>query len=193
VNAKLELPLSGFVIEEVYTIYQLLNHKDPGPEETHGQVAIGWDWRFLDPEDRTFEVRLSVTVEPSAERDEYLATHVVGRFRGVVESPSVTVGEFVRLQAPAILLPYVRVSLSSLTSQSFYGTYYLPPINVVELMKDFDPSNTTGARQLEEVLEAMKAMEGEGQGQGEAKAAKRVSKGRKATGAKKTQRSEPDA
>lgn len=153
-----ELPLSGYAIEKVYTTDQHFQYKEPGDEDVHSQVDIGWDWRLLLPaqEETRFEVRLSASVEPSTERTELISASIAGRFRLVDPSPTVPVADFVRLQAPAILLPYVRQVLSHLTMMSYYGTYYLPPINVVELMQDFDPANTTGARQLAEFAEALK-------------------------------------
>lgn len=146
---KSELPLSGYVIERIYTLHQLLEHKDPDEPATHGLVDIGWDWRLvLDADAPTFEVRLTATIEPSEERDDFIAASVVGQFRQAVETPVVPLLDFVRLQGPAILLPYVRQVLSSLTSVSYYGTYYLPPVNVQSLMADFDPEKTSGAKQL---------------------------------------------
>lgn len=156
-----ELPLSGFVIEQVYTDYQLLQHKDPGEEHTHGLVEIGWDWRLIEAPEPTFEVRLAASVEPSPERDDYIAAHVVGRFRVIQPSPTVPIVNFVRLQGPAILLPFLRQAISGVTSNSYYGTYYLPMINVIEMMKDFDPTGATGAQQLEKLTKALQSPEGE--------------------------------
>jgi preprotein translocase subunit SecB len=146
---KSELPFTGYEIERIYTPHQLLEHKDPGEPATHGVLDIGWDWRLvLDADAPTFEVRLTATIEPSEERDDLIAASVVGRFRQAVEAPVVPLLDFVRLQGPAILLPYVRQVLSSLTSVSYYGSYYLPPVNVQSLMADFDPDKTFGAKQL---------------------------------------------
>lgn len=152
-----EVPLSGYTIEKIYTYHQLLRHKEPGDEGTHGQIDVGWDWRLLPYEELTFEVRLSLTVEPTPDRDDQLAVGIVGRFRKVTDEPSVPLLDFVRIQAPAILLPYARQALSELSVNSYYGTYYLPPINVVLLMEDFDPLNTTGAKQLAELDKQVKA------------------------------------
>lgn len=154
-----EMPLSGYAIENVYTYHQLLEHKDPGEEDTHGAVDIGWDWWLVGADEPTFEVRLSATVESSPQRDDHISAGLIGRFRMIEKPPSVPVVQFVRLQATAILLPYLRQVLSNLTSTSFHGTYYLPPINAVELMKDFDAANTIGARQLRELTEGTSSVD----------------------------------
>lgn len=148
-NQGRELPLTGYEIEKIYTIHQLMEHMNPGEPDTQGLLDIGWDWRLLLEADvPTFEVRLSATVEPSEDRDDFITASVVGRFRQTAEEPTVHVIDFARLHGPAILLPYLRQALSSLTSLSFYGSYYLPPINVQSLMADFDPEQTSGAKQL---------------------------------------------
>jgi preprotein translocase subunit SecB len=146
------LPLSGYSIEKIYVQHQVLEDKRAGPEREHGQVGLGWDWRFLptNPEPR-FEVRLRVSVEPSAERDDYVSVSLVGRFKIEVPSPTVPLKDFVRFQAVAIMMPYARQHISALTSASYYGTYYLPSINVAEAMKDFDFAQTTGASQLQDL------------------------------------------
>jgi preprotein translocase subunit SecB len=73
---------------------------------------------------------------------------VIGLFRKVAEVPKVSLTEFVTLQAVAILLPYLRQFLTSLTINALAGPYYLPTLNVADLMKDFDPAKATGAKQL---------------------------------------------
>lgn len=140
-----ELPLSGYSIITVYSTNQELRHKDAGEPAEHGSLRVGWDWRWV--EHRVFEVSISVALEPAPSRDEFSIVNAVGRFRQVGESQTPTLEEFVRLQAVAILLPYARQFLTSLTANSIYGAYYLHTLNVVQLTKDFDPAKTTGARQ----------------------------------------------
>lgn len=138
------LPVSGYRIEKVYSNTQkLCTKKDDGSVEP--AISVHWDWRAIDSE--VFEVALQVTIEPSKGREEFVEAAVVGRFRQAIPEPTVTRDDFVRLQAPAMLLPYVREVISSLTNHGFYGTYYLPSLNVYLLMQDFDPAAATGAKQ----------------------------------------------
>ena len=141
-----DLPLSGYALIAVYTPVQELRHKDPGEPDTYGAMNLAWDWRFLD--ESVFEVRIAISIEPSRERSDFVSVHVAGRFRKVGD-PTLELSDFVRIQAVAILLPYARQALSSLTSSTLSGAYYLPPINVFKLMEPFNPAKATGARQLE--------------------------------------------
>lgn len=145
-----DLPLSGYALSGVFTKMQELREKDlPADKERQGAINVGWDWAFVG--DEAFDVEVSVSVEPTKERPEYFATAVVGRFRQLGQAPSVELEKFAHLQAVAILLPYVRQVLSNLTSLSPYGNaFYLPSLNVVNMMKDFDPKNATGANELHE-------------------------------------------
>lgn len=141
-----KLPLSGYAILKVYTTLHELRAKEPGEDVTeHDAMQFGWDWRWV--EDKTFEVRITVAVEPSASRRQYAATNVVGRFRQVTESAQPAIGDFVKLQAVAILLPYARQYLTGLTANSVDGAFYLPTINVAALMHGFDTTKVTAARQ----------------------------------------------
>jgi preprotein translocase subunit SecB len=146
-SERRQSPLTGYALLNVYTTLLELRQESAaeGSNATDAAVSFAWDWRVLPK--GVFEVRIHITVAPSSERHEHMAIHLVGRFQQVGE-PSVQLEDFVRLQAVAILMPYVRQCLSSLTLNSAYGAYYLPPINVMELMKGIDSGKTTGARQL---------------------------------------------
>jgi preprotein translocase subunit SecB len=145
-----DLPLSGYALTGVFTKMQELREKElAADKERHGAINVGWDWAFVGEE--AFDVEVSVSVEPTHERPEFFSTAVVGRFRQVGKGQSVELERFAHLQAVAILLPYVRQVLSNLTSMSPYGgAFYLPSLNVVNLMKDFDPKNATGSNEIRE-------------------------------------------
>jgi len=144
------LPLSGYALTKVFTPTQELRPKEASADvDRQGTLNVGWDWSLCD--DGAFDVQLSVAVEPTAQRPEYFAATLVGRFREVGEGRSVEMPEFARLQAGALLLPYVRQLLSNLTSFSLYGgPFYMPPLNVVTMMTDFNPQAATGAQQLKD-------------------------------------------
>jgi preprotein translocase subunit SecB len=66
-----------------------------------------------------------------------LSAAVEGQFTVEGEAPtSVSIEEFVRKQAPAILFPFLRQLVASVTSTSRFGQVLVPPINVVALMGD---------------------------------------------------------
>jgi preprotein translocase subunit SecB len=142
------LPLSGYAIVKIYMTSAELKLKQPtNPEVTEPVVNFGWDWRRGNTDKSVFEVRISLAMEPVKERPYYAAVDAVGRFRKIGQSSVLPVEQFAALQAVAILLPYARQHLTSLTVNTLPGAYYLPSLNVVELMKGFDISKTTAAKE----------------------------------------------
>src|SRR5688500_4662860 len=140
-------PLSGYSITKVYSSRQLFETKDESDNSTdHGALRFGWDWRWVAP--KVFEVKITVEIQPSATRRQYAYVDAIGQFQQVDEKPTIDVGQFVQLQAIAILLPYARQFLSAMTSVSAEGAFYLPSLNVAILMKGFDATKTTAARHL---------------------------------------------
>jgi preprotein translocase subunit SecB len=143
------LPLSGYNLLRVYLRSAELKAVPPPSEAKSHNVSFGWDWRFL-KEPRAFEVLLTLAIEPSKEHPYSASVEAVGRFRQNSDAPAVEFERFVTLQAVAILLPYVRQYLTNLTVNTRAGAYYLPSVNVAELMKGIDLSESTGASQLAE-------------------------------------------
>ena len=138
------LPLSGYAISGVHTISQVLQPKE-ATDSAEGGVRFGWDWRQVEQD--VFEVLIRLAVEPAAARPYSASVELVGRFRQTVPSPSVPREEFASLQAVAILLPYARQFLATLTLSTASGAYHLPSVNVAALMQGFDVKATTGAGQ----------------------------------------------
>lgn len=157
------LPVSGYRIEKVYSSQQKLCTKQDDASLDRA-IHFSWDWQPMD--DEVFEVKLSVSIEPAKGREEFVEANIIGRFRQAIPEPTVSREDFVRLQAAAILMPYVREVISSLTSHGFYGTYYLPSLNIVRLMQDFDPALATGAQQQK--LQATSSAAAKAIGPGEA-------------------------
>ena len=139
------LPLSGYAIEKVYSSELVFRDERP-KESAEREIGFAWDWRMRG-EDH-FEVRIILSVGPTTERDEFVRVDVIGRFRRLGTEPTLPLEDFVRLQAPAILLPYARQLVSLLTGHGFFGSLYLPPLNVTRLMRGIDPAGAEGARQL---------------------------------------------
>jgi len=144
-----EIPLSGYSIQQVYASHLSF---DARPSKNLPDIPVddefGWDWRLVS--DGEFEVRITVSIGAAKNRALVASTTVVGRFSSS-GTPNVPVEKFVGLQAVAILLPYARQYLAAATVNSPTGAFHLPTINVVELMKNFDPDKTTAARQRAEL------------------------------------------
>ena len=148
----------------VYLTMAELKPKQPtDTSPTEPTVTFGWDWQRTSDKS-VFEVRLTLALEPVKERPYATAVDVVGIFRQIGDSPSPRVEEFASLQAVAILLPYAREHLTSLTAKTKAGPYYLPSVNVYDLMKDFDVAKTTAAAQaaVGSLRSGAKALPGKG-------------------------------
>ena len=90
-----------------------------------------------DPNSRTAHVRLKAVVEGNEGSGPFakLSAVVEGAFTlsdGVNDD---RLEQFTSQQAPVLLLPYLRATLSSLTAQSRSGAFVLPPINMVQVIE----------------------------------------------------------
>lgn len=112
------------------------------------RVSFRWDWRPVGP--RSFQVIVGIATIRHTEVIEETGVEVVGMFSAGEEAleASVPFAEFVRFHAPAILLPYAREAISSMTGRGPLRSLYLPPMNVRLLVQEMDPEATTGAREL---------------------------------------------
>ncbi len=160
-SAVSQLPLSGYVIRKVYQTVAEMGPRLPSEtsSEDEEQIGFSWDWRVRGR--HSFEVRLELNIDARKGRPYYAKVDAVGQF-GMTGAPDVKFEDFVCLQAVAVLLPYARQYLTNLTVNSLQGPYFLPSLNVVKLMADFDYSKTTGAKQLEQkgaILEGLKEPE----------------------------------
>ena len=161
-SSKPELPVSGYNLENLYCneLYlKIVETSDELPDEELG-VGVGWDWHIT--KEGMFEVVFSLQLRPSKARLEEARLTLTGVFRIEGEFQTVDLKRFVSLNAPAILVPYLRETMSALTARGFYGPLHLPPVNVQTLMKDMDPETTVGARQLsslaDEIAKGLKGM-----------------------------------
>lgn len=143
---------SGYFIDRVYVLrqnHEILLDRDSLPDG-EPSVVFGWDWQIDEEEPAFFNVAVTLGIEGSKERPENAQVALVGRFqlgeKGAAHS--IDFDHFVRTNAPAILFPYARSVLANLTLQGLLGVYHFPPMNVIRLMEDQDPTAATGAQQL---------------------------------------------
>src|SRR3712207_5020027 len=119
----------SYKLERVYTNLLSLVVVSPTSELSAGDpgVVFGWDWSIAAAD--LFDVALTVALEPTTERLERVAIRINGRFR-IGDKPSkVQFKDYIRFNAPALLMPYARELLSTLTGRGFYGPYFLQPVN----------------------------------------------------------------
>lgn len=143
---------SGFRLKRVRAIqqqYTVLNREElePGTPEDR-EMSIGWDWIPRDL--NNFEVMLAIEVRGNQAAADSANVMLVGEFRvirGV--GPSTSVIGFIQHSAVAILVPYAREAIASLTSRGL-GTFHLPALNVTALLRSRPFADATGFAQLQD-------------------------------------------
>ena len=135
-----------YVSEQHYEQVETSGLREPENSEDRG-VGMSWDWRPLGP--RRFEVLLELDLESTSLAPERARVRVMGVFEAVGETQSVEFIQFLRTNAPAILFPFGREVLSTMTARGFFGAFHLHPINIAAVLSDFDFSQTTGFQFLE--------------------------------------------
>lgn len=147
-SATESIPLSGYRLEKVYAVelhYELIQSTDSLLDSDRRETTLFWDWRATG--ERAIEVYMRAHVAGNREVPEEVTVGLLGEFRFGAD-PSVTVDNFVSVHAPAMLLPYVRENVSTLTGRGPYKPYFLPSVNVVELGETYDFAKTSGAEQI---------------------------------------------
>jgi preprotein translocase subunit SecB len=144
---------AGYRIERIYAAEQsYVIVADPETPRAavvvDRQISFNWDWRPVSP--LRFEVAISLSGEPTTEIPEQIAVRIVGVFSAESANVNVPLGEFLRVNAPAILFPFAREVISTLTGRGPFGTFHLNPVNVPALLAGFDFSASTGHRFLRE-------------------------------------------
>lgn len=143
---------AGYRIERVYVAEQeyklLIEENLPEADDPANRlVNFGWDWKPVSP--RAFEVVIDVSVDPTKEAPERMSVRLVGVFRASEGQLSVPFVDFVRGHAPAILFPFAREVISTMSGRGPHGAFHVNPLNVAALSKQFDLARTTGSAFLD--------------------------------------------
>jgi preprotein translocase subunit SecB len=116
----------------------------PGMVDANLGLRVGH--KFSD-DGRMCSVLLSVKIEPPEGVPAFkeLRATVEGIFGVGPDKDPKDLQKFVELQAPALLVPYLRETISRLTSTARVSTLVLPPLNMVKVMGDMKKSVGAGA------------------------------------------------
>ncbi len=105
---------------------------DQAASGIHLEVKIGYA-----PQGDRAVVQLRATLEPNPEQRFFLklSAAVEGAFslRGQLDRKRLEA--FATVQAPVLLVPYLRQAITMLTAQSRVGAIVLPPLNMLEITK----------------------------------------------------------
>jgi preprotein translocase subunit SecB len=97
---------------------------------------------FSDKRDRAMVILRASLEPPSSERYFVkLSAAVEGAFRVAGGTEEGRLEKFASLQAPVLLLPYLRQVFSELTAQSRLGALVLPPINMADVIQAMEKTS----------------------------------------------------
>lgn len=150
-----------FVASQEYSLVPASAHIDSDENEILNDeiraVDFGWDWRPLGA--RRFEVLIDLSVSESRTVPERARVRVVGVFEAKSDAPSIRFRDFAKNNAAAILFPFAREVISSMTGKGLYGAFHVNPINVVALLRDVQFEATSGFDYLRDNEEAKSRFE----------------------------------
>jgi preprotein translocase subunit SecB len=149
-NPEAASTATGYVLHRVYAAeisYNLVDVLAEGSvPEDEASLAVRWDWRVL--EGREFEVLLAARVEATKAQPHRVAAVIVGVFEAQGSHTTVGFKDFVRRNAAAILFPYVREVISSVSRRGPIAAIELPPLNIAAMAESYSFEATTGAEQI---------------------------------------------
>ena len=138
---------SGYVLEHFFFQRQFAELVDPTTIDKDAPASafrMSWDWAW-DSKDG-FTVSLTLALLESQLRPERIELTLVARFHQEGESGPLTIDNFARYSAPAMMFPYLRQQVTSLTWAGPIGPLVLPPMNIIQMMEGMDPNDTTAAK-----------------------------------------------
>jgi preprotein translocase subunit SecB len=107
------------------------------PEEAVPDFNIGMGWSN---QDNNYIVEINTTLKLIYEGKETLKLDntFVGIFSVIESSENMNLEDFIKNNSAAIMFPYIREHISSVTQKSGVKPVLLPPINIIALLKKSD-------------------------------------------------------
>jgi hypothetical protein len=149
------LPDTGYRLIELVAFEQFCKLVNPDEVlETAAERASNFVWDWHPSGEREFSVWLTLVLHPSRQVPEQVRVAFIGDFFIEVDEPATPLEEFVMRDAPAILFPYVREAVSSLTSRGISEPYVAPAMNIGEVIAtEFSFAASTGVAMLRDAAE----------------------------------------
>lgn len=126
----------GIIVKAIYqhkcSFERMQGYKGP----ISSKFAFNYGFRILDDGCGLAELTL---LAKGISKDSKLAVYdseitYIGIFGSIEGSENMSLEDFLANNAPALLMPYIRESLSGLSAKAGLPAVYLPPINIVPLM-----------------------------------------------------------
>ena len=97
----------------------------------------------VDQPKRSCRVVMRLTLAPPVEQPDLfqsISATIEGQFSTAADHPTVDIESFAKRQASAILMPFLREAIASLTAKSRFGQVLIPPLNVVAIVEEMERS-----------------------------------------------------
>lgn len=133
-NTKSSLRFIDYYVEEV----QFYNNKFFQEKSVELDFNISHSIEYTQDENNTFLVTLNITIFDNAKENNYPFTmnvSITGVFQTNIEDTN-SIKNFAEINSIAILFPYLRSIVSTYTANANIQPLILPPINVVNMLKE---------------------------------------------------------
>lgn len=82
------------------------------------------------------KISVDIVFEEVKEKDAPLNLHIcmIGKFSTLEDVSSEDIEQFIRVNGPAIMFPYFREMISSVTARSVFPTLMIPPLNMYDFI-----------------------------------------------------------
>lgn len=142
---------TGYTLDGVFAVEQHFETREPDLSDEEGDTTISWDWRINS--ETGFAVWLSLGIEGPAQNPANVRVGYVAVFKRSGAEPTLDLKNFVVFSASALLIPYIRQSISWLTAAGPFEQVDFAPVNVKALLDFVDFERSTGFLQMQESRE----------------------------------------
>lgn len=130
----------GIIIKNIILINDQFSREAYIPEGARLNINFHQDNKIFEE-----EYSASLTAELTLSKDDkvYLdmKTTFVGIFAQIINEKNMDMNNFIKNHAPAIILPYIREHVTTLTQKSGIGPIIIPPINIIALLNKSSEQN----------------------------------------------------
>jgi|GEM_PF-364227 preprotein translocase subunit SecB len=127
----------GIIVKSIHQHKCRFERKQGGRGAFTSNFTFRYGFRILDDGNGMAELTLSAKgISNDSKIDVYDSEITyIGIFGSLEGSENMSLEEFLANNAAALLMPYIRESISSFSAKAGLPVVYLPPINIVALMK----------------------------------------------------------
>ena len=99
--------------------------------------------RRMVTEPQGVEVTVIVSIFPQEGSSFRLDAEITGRFERVEGDQVLSLEDFARLNGPALVMPYAREIVTSITGRTRHGVIIFPPVNIVQAVAEEEAAVAT--------------------------------------------------